>query len=475
VTESSAPPADDSFEELYEHAPVGHLSTTLDGVVIRANATLLRWTGYTAEELRDLRFLELLDAGGRLFYETRFLPVLRLRGEAREVALSLRTADGAALPVIINSVLVTGPDGSPRLIRSAVLDATERQDYERQLLTARRSAETSEARVRILQEASTEFGRSGSVESLAAALAAKARGALTATSASVLLLDESGALRLAAGTDLLSSAGVPEDGRPEAEALRSARIVSLPSVAEAQVRYPGMVDALLGARVEALCVTPLLDEHGIPLGLILCSLGRARDFDEAALEVQEALARQAAEVLTRIRLQRRLERMALHDQLTGLANRKLFHERLGQALASAHRTERPLAVIFLDVDGFKAVNDQLGHAAGDGVLREVSDRLRRVVREYDTVGRLGGDEFVVVCENADQEAAQRIGERIREAVREPLPGVPAALQVTASVGVALHDARSTPLPSPDAILDSADAAMYRSKTGGKDRLVVVQV
>ncbi|BDZ45546.1 GGDEF domain-containing protein [Naasia aerilata] len=118
--------------------------------------------------------------------------------------------------------------------------------------------------------------------------------------------------------------------------------------------------------------------------------------------------------------------MALHDQLTGLANRKLFHERLGQALASAYRTGRPLAVIFLDVDGFKSVNDQLGHAAGDAVLREVSHRMLRMVREYDTVGRLGGDEFVVVCENVDETVAERIAERIRAAVREPFAGIPSS-------------------------------------------------
>ncbi|BDZ45547.1 PAS domain-containing protein [Naasia aerilata] len=269
-------PSDDSFEELYEHGPVGQLSMTLEGAIIRVNATLLRWTGYTADQLRGARFPDLLDAGGRLFYETRFLPVLRLRGEAREVALSLETASGVRLPVIINSVLVTNQDGSPRLLRTAVLDATERQDYERQLVLARRSSEGTEGRLRVLQDASIEFARSGTEDSLTAALAAKARGALAAAGASVLLLDESGALRLAAGTDPLASAGEHRMLRPETEALSSGSVVTIASIADAAARYPELVDVLLEARVEALCVTPMLDEHGQPMGLVMCRLGRAR-------------------------------------------------------------------------------------------------------------------------------------------------------------------------------------------------------
>ena len=138
-------------------------------------------------------FVELLTPSGQLFYETRLAMVLSLSGEVREVALSVRCADDSELPILVNAVAVTGPDGAPRGIRIAVFDATERQDYERQLLLApRRDAEASEVRVRVLQDASSAFDAATSAHELAAALVASAGGALRASSAAVLLADDSG-------------------------------------------------------------------------------------------------------------------------------------------------------------------------------------------------------------------------------------------------------------------------------------------
>jgi diguanylate cyclase (GGDEF)-like protein len=133
--------------------------------------------------------------------------------------------------------------------------------------------------------------------------------------------------------------------------------------------------------------------------------------------------------------------MAMHDQLTGLANRELLQHRLSQALSSAGRHQRSMALVFLDLDGFKAINDHLGHTTGDSVLEQVSDRLRGVVRRHDDIARFGGDEFVVVCEDTDIEAAVRVAERIRAAIRKPLTGVPIEYPLTASIGVALHHAQ----------------------------------
>ena len=130
--------ADDPYLELFEQAPCGYLETTPDGILTRVNRTFERWTGHAREALLGTTFVELLTSSGQLFYETRLAMVLSLSGEVREVALSVRCADDSELPILVNAVAVTGPDGAPRGIRIAVFDATERQDYERQLLLARR-------------------------------------------------------------------------------------------------------------------------------------------------------------------------------------------------------------------------------------------------------------------------------------------------------------------------------------------------
>ena len=145
--------------------------------------------GDSRDALLGTAFVDLLTASGQLFFETRYAMVLRLSGEVREVALSVRCADGGELPILVNGVVATGGDGEPTGIRTAVFDATERQDYERQLLLSRRDAEASEARVRVLQDASSAFGVAASAHELATALVASAGAALRASGGAVLLAE----------------------------------------------------------------------------------------------------------------------------------------------------------------------------------------------------------------------------------------------------------------------------------------------
>jgi diguanylate cyclase (GGDEF)-like protein len=160
---------------------------------------------------------------------------------------------------------------------------------------------------------------------------------------------------------------------------------------------------------------------------------------------------------------------ALHDPLTGLANRGLLMDQLTQALARAQRRPGSVAVLFLDLDRFKVVNDSLGHAAGDDLLVEVARRLERVMRSADTVARLGGDEFVVLVEDvAGVDDALTLARRLRAAVAVPIAvAAGQRVVVTASVGIAL----SGPSPAtPSSLLWDADAAMYRAKDAGRDQI-----
>ena len=137
---------DDNAGQLYERAPCGYLSTTPDGTIIKANETFFTLTGHRRENLIGrVRFAELLSPGGQIYHETHYAPLLRMHGTAREIALDLVRADGSRLPVLVNSVLERDPQGHPIVIRTAVFDATQRREYERELLSAKQRAEESEA------------------------------------------------------------------------------------------------------------------------------------------------------------------------------------------------------------------------------------------------------------------------------------------------------------------------------------------
>ena len=154
---------------------------------------------------------------------------------------------------------------------------------------------------------------------------------------------------------------------------------------------------------------------------------------------------------------------AVHDPLTGLANRVLLVDRLTQALARADRRARDVGVLYVDLDGFKAVNDTWRHAIGDQVLRIVADRLAKVVRPEDTVARFGGDEFVVLCEElVDAADALQVAQRILEAVARPIRHRAGTCRLGASVGVVLADGHS----SAEALIERADRAMYVAKARG---------
>jgi diguanylate cyclase (GGDEF)-like protein/PAS domain S-box-containing protein len=197
------------------------------------------------------------------------------------------------------------------------------------------------------------------------------------------------------------------------------------------VRFVRRDGSLLWVEVHA---NPLMDEDGRIYGALA-------SYDDATVRVER---------------DRRIRHEADHDPLTGLANRRALERTLGAALERAAARGRSVGVLMLDLDGFKAVNDRHGHAAGDDVLREVARRLRRSVRERDLVARLGGDEFVVVL--TDLGAVPDSVERVEAALAEPFPGVDAPLR--AAVGVAMFPADG---PTVAELLASADRQMYAAK------------
>jgi len=182
------------------------------------------------------------------------------------------------------------------------------------------------------------------------------------------------------------------------------------------------------------------------------------------LHVQDITTRKLAEAQLTLR--------ALHDTLTGLPNRLLLLDRLEAALARAHRADRAVAVLFIDLDNFKVVNDSLGHECGDRLLVDIARRLHQVLRDSDTPARLGGDEFVVLCEDVEQGEVLTIARRLGAAIAEPYAVEGHTLHVTSSVGIAVTG------PAPERgsyriraehLVRDADLAMYQAKRNGKNR------
>jgi diguanylate cyclase (GGDEF)-like protein len=166
------------------------------------------------------------------------------------------------------------------------------------------------------------------------------------------------------------------------------------------------------------------------------------------------------------KIKERLEKMALHDTLTGLPNRQLFYDRAGIAMANARRDKEKIAVISLDVDGLKFVNDHWGHMAGDRVLITTGNRLRDLLRKGDTISRFGGDEFLILVNGVNQtEDIHVTVKKIMETASMPLEIEGECIAVTASLGIAVYPTDDTEI---EALIRKSDEAMYYIKTHGRN-------
>jgi diguanylate cyclase (GGDEF)-like protein/PAS domain S-box-containing protein len=224
-------------------------------------------------------------------------------------------------------------------------------------------------------------------------------------------------------------------------------------------------DAALQAGLRSAFAFPIM-VGGEFYGLMEFFAREERQPDDSVTQVAQNVSAHIGQFIARKQAERNLQFVATHDALTGLFNRSMFSQRLQQALAQAHRHERRLAVLFIDLDGFKVINDTLGHDAGDVVLADLAVRLRECMREGDTLGRMGGDEFVVLIEGYREDTQLlEVARKALETVAQPFVLRENSYHITASIGIAAY-----PQDGRDAtdLLKNADIAMYRAKEQGKN-------
>lgn len=216
---------------------------------------------------------------------------------------------------------------------------------------------------------------------------------------------------------------------------------------------------------------PLATAQGVIGALVVRGAGQGLAWNESDRQRLEFVASQVAAACERSRHRRQLEHLAAHDPLTGLANRYRFQAVLEHALCEAHARRERFALVYLDLDGFKAANDALGHEGGDRVLREVAQRLRASLRQADLVARIGGDEFVVLLRACRDPAGVRaVVRKLHDALAAPLRWEDGTITLRASAGVAIYPEDGH---TPDVLLRHADQAMYAAKrAAGSDTAIV---
>ncbi len=254
-------------------------------------------------------------------------------------------------------------------------------------------------------------------------------------------------------------------GGPAGMAVLDGENVNSPDFSTEQGLPQRFVTTVIDQGFRSAAAVPIRSSQGEILGAIQM-FGRRQDLGAVAIPQMIIGADLAAIALEREGLQNRLQHQATHDPLTDLPNRKLFDDRLGLALSRANRSGQLVALMYLDLDLFKEVNDQYGHALGDVLLREVAQRLQSATRTVDTVARLGGDEFVVMLDGIAKESdAQRVAQKILELLKEPVQVENQTIVASASLGLVFYPNDGTDGAE---LLKMADKAMYEEKSKSKN-------
>jgi diguanylate cyclase (GGDEF)-like protein len=422
-----------------------------DGLIVDGNAVLADWIGLSLSQVVGRPVDEFVVSGDVAEGASElWMPALRF----------ILHVAGTRRPVLVDEA-VAGADGH-RLL--TVMHAEAQWRYAQELTGQHALTRRTQTRLELVIDASIAFAAASSELELAAVLADTTSKAYAAEESAVFLLDENNAFYQVVGVNPFSKL---EDG--DALALRGVALRSVLKVsglAEAHAISPSVGRGFEEAGLHAMIIAPI-HQGQQALGMLAAFFHHPRTFDDQASPLADALSGQAAQAITNLRLQSQLQHAATHDETTGLPNRRLLEEHLDGRARQAHGL---LAVLFIDLDGFKEVNDRLGHHIGDQLLWEIGRRLQGVMREGDIVARYGGDEFVVACEVSGKEAASQVAKRLLSTIAEPYALSGRDVEIGASIGVSIAPVEAA--LGVDRLIRGADQAMYLAKSAGGNRVVV---
>ena len=397
-------PWEEDPADLYEHAPCGYLTTLPDGTIVKVNETFLAWTGYRRSDLiGQRRFRDLLSAGDKIYHETHYAPLLSMQNDVHEVAFELVRADGERLPILVNSVLGRDPAGLPRVIRTMVLNATERRAYEKELLAARRAAEASERRLRVLQQIVADLAAAPTEAEVADAVVRAPGPAFGAASATVWLADRD-RLAVVAGTDsaAIVSDDIPRDSsRAVAAVARHGDLRVLGSLDEAEEHFPELAAAMRRTERGTVVLLPLTaasadDPTAVGvLGVLGFDFAEQRRFTDSELQVVRLLGEQAGQALDRARLYD--EARIREVQATFLAGTSRALETEPRLLPRAHKL---IDRIVPEIAEWAAVRLQVGPA---GLLADAGGPAPDPQRLADWVAQVLLDGEAQFCNDDDED------------------------------------------------------------------------
>ena len=369
---------------------------------------------------------------------------------------------GESIPVAVSTFVVRRSGGLPSLIASVIRDrrSGHRRDIELYETAAAATHHAAE------QKALAELSRLAVDAELSQLLSSAVMAAATLTGVEVASI-----VRRARGSDATSTieactACVPPTGDA------STVVESLAELALERTEMVVFTDAVDEARFDTRIMSTASFRSGLaipiaasanPWGALVVHSRMPHRFCEREVSFLDAVASVLSTAIGRIAVDRQLVQRSLHDSLTGVANRTLAYTRIDEALSRAEGTASAVALLLLDIDDFKIINDSLGHDAGDRALVRFADRLRTAAREDDTVARLGGDEFLIICEGVDSiDHAEELARHITSSITAPFSSAGTPMPLSASIGIAV----SEPTTTRRELIHRADLAMYRAKEGG---------
>jgi diguanylate cyclase (GGDEF)-like protein/PAS domain S-box-containing protein len=415
------------FRTLYERTPVMMHSVDVERRLVAVNDAWLARLGYERSEVLGRRSTEFLTAESRERAERSIIPRFMREGELRDMDYQMVTKSGEVLDVLLSAIWETDADGQLLRTLAVLKDVTEQKRLALELAAEKERIEVTLHSIGDGVVSTDEAGRvtylNPVAEQMVGCLLAQARGLPFAQV--VHLFDQE------------SGAPLPS---PVEQCLQDREVYGVRE--SAALRHRSGRD--YGVQISA---APIAGRDGRVLGAVM-----------VFQDVTEARG-----------LAQKMSYLAHHDGLTGLPNRVLFQDRVHQACQSARRHDRRFAVVFMDLDHFKHVNDSLGHAVGDELLKAVAQRLTGTLRASDTICRLGGDEFVVLLselDDVDVDGVAEVAKKILRQVAQPCVLGGTEVNVGASLGIALFPGDGE---DPDTLMKRADAAMYRSKREGRNR------